>query len=178
MRLNTAGRAGVTFTEGIRLRLVAISFLVTLAVVLGEIPAPARAAAPDSTPSPAGPVAGTIVIFSPAFGTVPAGMSAPSGLTAPRVLPTTGGPTLPAILLTSPTSVGSLVVPVQLPAISGAGPAFTQLQLVIPGPNPAQNTPIALAQLLDMVLRSPQMLGSAGIATPTSPVSVLATTSP
>lgn len=157
------------------MKLFATSFLVALAVVLGDGSAPARAAAPDATPSPAGPVTGTIVIFTPAFGIVPAGAPAP-GMTAPRV-PAPGGPTLPGILLTSPTPVGSLVVPVPLPAMSGAGPVFTQLQIVIPGPNPAQNTPLALAQLLDTVLRSP-LPGSAGVSTPTSPVSVFAARSP
>ncbi len=121
------------------LKVVAISSLVALAVALGGASMGAQAAPPDATPSPAGPVTGVIVIFSPP------------------------GTALPGILTVAPTSVGSLVLPVQLPVVSGTGPALTQLQVVIPGPNPAQNTPVALAQLLDMVLRSAQP-GSVGAA--------------
>ncbi len=97
------------------------------------------------------------MIFSPTFATVPS--------------------VLPGILLTAPTAAGSLVIPVQLPSVSGSPLAFTQLQLVMPGPNPFQNTPIALAQLLNTVLRPMPPLGSAGAAAPGSPVSVFATPS-
>lgn len=106
-------------------------------------------------PSPAGPVTGVIVIFSPAF----------------------PGTAQPGILTVAPTSVGSLLVPVQLPAISGTGPALTQLQIVIPGPNPSQNTPVALGQLLNMVLRPVPQNGATGTSAPGSLVSVFATPS-
>lgn len=142
----------VTRAARATLSIVATWCLVAAAVALGAAPARAQAVAPDATPSPAGPVRGVLVIVSP---------------TGP-------GPALPGILLAAPTSVGSLVVPVQLPAVAGAGPAFTQLQLVIPGPNPAQNTPLALAQLLDMVLRSAQPPGPAGTVLPGPLVSVFA----
>ncbi len=153
------------------MKIAAISFLVTVAVALGGVHAQAQGAVPDATPSAAGAVTGVIVIFSPSFGAVPTMLPLPGPLS-----PTIPGPVLPGILLTAPTSVGSLVVPVQLPSISGS-PAFTQLQLVLPGPNPFQNTPIALAQLLNVVQRPVQPLGPAGAAAPGLPVSVLATPS-
>ena len=123
------------------LKAVAIPFLVALGVALGGASMAAQAAPPDLTSSPAGPVTGVITIFSPP------------------------GTALPGILTVAPTPVGSLVVPLRLPTVSGTGPALTQLQVLIPGPNPAQNTPLALAQLLDMVLRSAQA-GPAGTAAP------------
>jgi hypothetical protein len=137
------------------LRAVAISALVTAAVALGGVSTGVQAASPDATPSPAGPVTGVIVIFSPTF----------------------PGTAQPGILIVAPTSVGSLLVPVQLPAISGTGPALTQLQIVIPGPNPSQNTPVALGQLLNMVLRPASQSGATGTTAPGSLVSVFATPS-
>jgi hypothetical protein len=59
--------------------------------------------------------------------------------------------------------------------MTGTGPALTQLQIVIPGPNPAQNTPLALGQLLNMALRP--VNGAAGTAASGPPVSVFATPS-
>ena len=159
------------------LKVVAISSLATVAVALGGVSTSAQAAPPDFTSSPAGPVTGTIVIFSPTFART--------------------GTTQPGILTVTPTSVGSLVVPVPFPvapvqaplilqvqlpvapvrppAISGTGPTLTQFQVIIPGPNPAQNTPLALGQLLNMVLRP---LGTTGTTGPGSLVSVFATTPP
>ena len=134
---------------------VAISSLVAVAVALGGVSTGVQAASPDATPTPAGPVAGVIVIFSPTF----------------------PGTAQPGILTVAPTSVGSLVVPVQVPAISGTGPSLTQLQIVIPGPNPSQNTPLALGQLLNMVLRSAPQNGATGTTAPGSLVSVFATPS-
>jgi len=157
------------------LKAVAISSLVAVAVALGGVSARAQAAPPDFTSSPAGPVIGTIVIFSPTFART--------------------GTAQPGILTVTPTSVGSLVVPVPLPippvqapvmlpvqvpiapvrppAISGAGATLTQFQVIVPGPNPAQNTPIALGQLLNLVLRPLDTTGTTG---PGSIVSVYATT--
>jgi hypothetical protein len=134
---------------------VAISSLVAVAVALGGVSTGVQAAPPDGTPSPAGPVTGVIAIFSPTF----------------------PGTARPGILTVAPTSVGSLVVPVQFPAISGTGPALTQLQIVIPGPNPSQNTPLALGQLLTQVLRSAPQNGATGTSAPGSLVSVFATPS-
>lgn len=139
------------------LKVVAISSLVAVAVALGGVSAGVEAAPPDLTSSPAGPVTGVIVIFSPTFART--------------------GTTQPGILIVAPTSVGSLVVPVQLPAVSGTGPSLTQLQIVIPGPNPSQNTPLALGQLLNMVLQPAPQTGATGTSASGSLVSVFATPS-
>jgi hypothetical protein len=119
-----------------RVTIVSIPVLVMLAVGLGAALSPVQAA-PADVASPAGPVTGTIVVFSPP------------------------GPVLPGILLLQPTpATGSLVVPLRLPSLSGSGPSIPQFQLVLPGPNPAQNTPVALAQLLSSMLASAQAAGS------------------
>ena len=159
------------------MKVLAISSLVAIAVALGGASTGVEAAPPDVTSSPAGPVTGTIVIFSPTFARA--------------------GTIQPGILIVTPTSVGSLVVPVQfpvapvqapvilqvqlpvtplrVPAVSGTGPTLTQFQVIVPGPNPAQNTPLALGQLLNIVL---QPLGTTGATGPRSLVSVFATTPP
>ena len=77
-------------------------------------------------------------------------------------------PALPPITLLSPTrATGSLVVPVTVPSVSGTGPSFTQMQLLIPGPNPAQNTAVSLSQLLSSTFAS---LQSSGVSTAPGPV--------
>ena len=77
-------------------------------------------------------------------------------------------PALPPITLLSPTrATGSLVVPMTVPSVSGTGPSFTQMQLVIPGPNPAQNTAVSLSQLLSSTFAS---LQSSGVSTAPGPV--------
>jgi hypothetical protein len=121
--------------------------LATLAVWLDGPPSPVQASSTDVV-SPAGTVTGGIVIFSPSI-----------------------------LLLTPTPATGSLLVPLQLPVAPGAGISFTQLQLVIPGPNPAQNTPVSLAQLLSALVgpasgsKAPPSSGGA----PPSLVSVFAT---
>ena len=77
-------------------------------------------------------------------------------------------PALPPITLLSPTrATGSLVVPMTVPSVSGTGPSFTQMQLVIPGPNPAQNTAVSLSQLLSSTFAS---LQPSGVSTAPGPV--------
>ncbi len=88
-------------------------------------------AASTDVASPAGPVTGAIVIFSPSI-----------------------------LLLTPTPATGSLLVPLQHPAAPGSGASFMQWQLVIPGPNPAQNTTIGLAQLLSTLVGPVQPIGS------------------
>lgn len=123
--------------------------LLMLLAGLGGAVSQAQAAPPDAT-SPAGTVTGAIVVFSP----------------------------VSVLLLTPTPATGSLVVPLRVPPASGLGPSLTQLQLVIPGPNPAQNTTIGLAQLLSTLLWSMQAAANqGGSATRTpgpSPVSVFA----
>jgi hypothetical protein len=84
--------------------------------------------------------------------------------TPPSTLaPSVPRPALPQITLLSPTpATGSLVVPMTVPSVSGTGPSFTQMQLVIPGPNPAQNTAVSLSQLLSSTFAS---LQSSGVST-------------
>jgi len=145
------------------------SALITAAAGLGGWPSQALAAPPDVT-SPAGTTTGLVVVFTPAFGAAPGALSSGSPVLPPLTgrfvpSPTTpgmAGPILPGILLLAPTpATGSLVVP--------AGPSFTQLQLVIPGPNPAQNTTIGLSQLLNVLLKSTGTAGGSVFATPATP---------
>lgn len=158
--------------------IVLASALVTLWAGLGGTLPQAQAASTDVT-SPAGTVGGMVVIFSPAFGAAPPHVSSGPTILPPlngrfvAILtpPSPPGPILPGILLLAPTpATGTLVVPLRLPPVSGSGLSFTQFQLVIPGPNPAQNTTIGLAQLLGTILASAQR--------PPSPVTVLSTPAP
>lgn len=103
-------------------------------------------AASIDVPSPAGPVTGAIVVFSPSI-----------------------------LLLTPTPATGSLLVPVRVSPGMGSGPSFTQLQLVIPGPNPAQNTTVSLAQLLTTLLAQPP--GTQLVTPAPALVSVFATSS-
>lgn len=155
--------------------LTGLAVLATLAIGLIQVPA-----ASADAPSPAGTVGGVIIIFPPGPGVAPVVVpSSPSivtprgGLTVPvPTTPNAPGPVIPSIIFLTPTpATGSLVVPL-------SGPSFTQLQLVIPGPNPAQNTTVSLQQLLNTLLASPQLRGSSGTSptsgTPVTPVSVYA----
>jgi hypothetical protein len=106
------------------------------------LPAPGAAIPGPLIVNPKGP------LFTPPLPTPAAGV--------PR-------PALPPITLLSPTpATGSLVVPMAVPSVSGTGPSFTQMQLVIPGPNPAQNTAVSLSQLLSSTFAS---LQSSGVST-------------
>jgi hypothetical protein len=144
--------------------LTGLAVLATLAVGLVQGPA-----ASADVLSPAGTVGGGIVIFAPPSN--PAPIVAPSipsiaaprgGLTVPvPAAPNAPGPAVPNIILVTPTpATGSLVVPL-------SGPSFTQLHLVIPGPNPAQNTTVGLQQLLTTLL-APAPLSGSSVTSPTS----------
>ena len=168
-------------------RTAAIAAFVALLAGFGGALSQARAAYADAT-SPAGTVGGTIIIFSPSS-VPPVGPPTPSILVpkGPGVTvfqaPGANRPTpiLPSILVLTPTpATGSLVIPLRVAPAFGGGPSFLQLHLVIPGPNPAQNTTVNLAQLLNTLLASTQSAGISGapLAVPGSfPVSVLATSS-
>jgi hypothetical protein len=127
-------------------------------------------ASPGDATTPAGAGVGSVVVFGPAVGAAP-GLATPPGfvlgpavgtppsITAPRgliLLPTVG--TAPAIaaprsLILVPTpATGSLVLPVQTVPPSGSGPAITRYTLVIPGPNPSQNTGVALQLQLSITI--------------------------
>ena len=84
-----------------------------------------------------------------------------NGTGAVVVLPAVPGAvsTGPVLVTPAPTT-GTLVVPVQAPPVSGSGPSTTNYLLVIPGPNPAQNTSVSLGQQLSTALGS---TGSAAV---------------
>jgi len=141
--------------------------------------------------SPVGPTTTGIVVFlpNPAVSPVPAPSPfslAPRIIVAPNAGPLTpilpaGStrqpvPVLPTTLLLTPTpATGSLVVPLRVPPI-GTGPWLTQIHLVIPGPNPSQNTAVSLEQLLNMLIRSSQATAAPGA--PAAPLVTVYTTSP
>lgn len=154
--------------------LTGVAVVATFAIGLVQTPA-----AFADVPSPAGTVGGGIIIFAPAPAVAPLVAPSSPSLVAPRggltvpvpTTPNAPGPALPNIMLLTPTpATGSLVVPL-------SGPTFTQLQLVIPGPNPAQNTTVGLQQLLSTLLASP-VRGSSGTSpssgTPVIPITVYA----
>jgi hypothetical protein len=157
---------------------VAIYLVCAMLVGFARVPA----ASADVT-SPAGPVIGGIIVFPAAPGAAPAVMPSISPIALPRgglsipVPPALAvpGPTISNITLLTPTpATGSVVVPLSVPPASGSGPSFTRLQLVIPGPNPAQNTTVALQQMLNSLL-APQPAGGPGTSgTPVTPVTVFA----
>ena len=99
--------------------------------------------------------------------------------TPPLSTPVAGAPrpALAPITLLAPTpATGSLVVPMTVPPASATGPSFTRMQLVIPGPNPAQNTAVSLSQLLSSTLASLQSSAAAtapgaALGSPSHPVS-------
>jgi hypothetical protein len=142
--------------------IVICSVLVALAVGLGASPSHALAASTDVA-SPAGTNTGMVVVFSPTFAAVPGAVSSGLPILPPlngRLVPSLAGPSMPGpvlpgiILLTPTPATGSLVIPLRS--------SFAQLQLVIPGPNPAQNTAIGLAQLLTTLLASTKPAGPLG----------------
>jgi hypothetical protein len=159
-----------------RLQLAVSLACAVLAVGFARVPV----ASADVT-SPAGPVTGGIIVFPAA--PAPAPIAAPTitpiapsrgGLSTPfPPAATVPGPTITNITLLVPTpATGSVAVPLRVSPASGSGPSFTQLQLVIPGPNPAQNTTVSLQQLLNSLLAPPQLTG--GPAASGTPVSVFA----
>jgi hypothetical protein len=142
--------------------------------VVGLVHTPVASA---DVPSPAGTVGGGIIIFAPGPAAAPLVVPSSPSFVAPRggltvpVPPTPNAPGLPSIMLLTPTpATGSLVVPL-------VGPTSTQLQLVIPGPNPAQNTTVGLQQLLTTLL-APPVRGSSNTSAssgiPVLPVTVYA----
>jgi hypothetical protein len=159
-----------------RLRAAISLACVVLAVGFAQLPA----ASADVT-SPAGPVTGAIIVFPAAPGAAPVVVPPTAPIAPPRCglstpFPpalTVPGPTITNITFLVPTpATGSVTVPLRIPPASGSGPSFTQLQLVIPGPNPAQNTTVSLQQLLNSLLASPQLTGGSGASG--TPVSVFA----
>lgn len=152
---------------------------VALTVGLGAVVSPALAGSLD-VPSPAGPVIGSIVVFVPGPGLAP-GLPgplsvAPMGITRIQPIFSTvvPGAAYPGILLLSPApAAGSVVVPLYVQPAGAPGVLLSQLQIVIPGPNPAQNTAISLAQLLTTVLASQQAAGTRGTSSPTVPAPTL-----
>lgn len=91
-------------------------------------------AAPGDVATPAGNGIGSVVVFAPVAGIVP-------GITTSRVM-----------ILTPTPATGSLVVPMRVPSVSGLSSSITRYLLVIPGPNPAQNTGVSLGQQLTILL--------------------------
>ena len=153
-----------------------IGILLTLIMLAAALCAPLSPASADPTASsPAGPVTGVIIVLSPAPAASPVAVPSPriltprTGLITPALPTIAPPPVLPSILVLAPTpATGSLVVPFRVPPV-GSGPSLTQLQLVIPGPNPYQNTPIDLAQLLNSVLASLRGTGTHGAPPSGSP---------
>jgi hypothetical protein len=138
-----------------RLLLAAIPLIAVLVVPVGLIAGTARAAsAADTTAGTCGSAVG--IITPPANGTggintSPGINGAPGINTAPGL---NGSPALPqgAMILTPTRGTGALVVPV--PAAT-AGASAPRYQIIVPGPNPAQNTSVALSQLLSALLSPP-----------------------
>src|SRR5437660_7879725 len=121
-------------------------------------------AAEADVPSAAGPGVGSVVVFTPAVSITPTVVRAPApvgpsrgGVIPPIATPIPSlGPVVPGVLILTPVrATGVLAVPVQAPSASGSGLSFSTWQLVIPGPNPAQNTSVALAQLLNLSAHQP-----------------------
>lgn len=100
-----------------------------LAAALGGAAATAQAA-PGDVATPGSNGNGAVVVLPGVPGTVGSG----------------------AILVMPATATGTLVVPVQFPPVSGSAPSITRYLLVIPGPNPAQNTSVSLGQQLSTAL--------------------------
>ena len=138
-------------------------------------------AAEADAPSAAGPGVGSVVVFTPTVSITPTVVTAPApvapsrgGLIVPIATPIPSiGPAVSGVLILTPVrATGALLVPVQAPSASGSGLSFSTWQLVIPGPNPAQNTPVGLAQLLDSLLAPSRPAGGVVV-----PVIVLTTPS-
>ena len=136
-------------------------FVMITALALGGTVVTAHASPGDVT-TPAGAGVGSVVVFGPAVGRAPSIVTPPGfvlgpavgtapGLIAPRGLiliptvetaPATAAPR--SMILVPTPATGSLVLPVQTTPASGSGPGITRYTLVIPGPNPSQNTGVAL----------------------------------
>jgi len=136
-------------------------FVMITALALGGTVVTAHASPGDVT-TPAGAGVGSVVVFGPAVGPAPSIVTPPGfvlgppvgtapGLIAPRGLiliptvetaPATAAPR--SLILVPTPATGSLVLPVQTTPASGSGPGITRYTLVIPGPNPSQNTGVAL----------------------------------
>lgn len=138
-------------------------------------------AAEADVPSAAGPGVGSVVVFTPAVSITPTAVRAPApvapfrgGVLLPIATPIPSlSPAVPGVLILTPVrATGALAVPVQAPSASGSSLSFSTWQLVIPGPNPAQNTSVALSQLLDSLLAPPRPAGGVVV-----PVTVLTTPS-
>jgi len=138
-------------------------------------------AAHADAPSAAGPGVGSVVVFTPTLSIMPTVVTPPApvapsprGGLAPTMPPIPSlSPAVPGVQILTPVpGTGAFVVPVQVPSASGSGLSFSTWQLVIPGPNPAQNTSVALSQLLDSLLAPSRPAG--GVV---APVTVLTTPS-
>jgi hypothetical protein len=109
------------------------------AIVLGGMTA--AQASPGDLATPAGTGVGSVVIFIPGPGIAP-GTVLPQGM-----------------ILTPVPATGSLVLPVRVPPVSGTGPSLARYVLLIPGPNPSQNTGVALGLQLAV------SIGTTGVVT-------------
>jgi hypothetical protein len=127
-------------------------------------------ASPGDVTTPAGAGVGSVVVFGPAVGAAPGivtppgfvlgpAVGTPPGIAAPRGLillptvetaPATAAPR--SMILVPTPATGSLVLPIQMAPATGAGPAITRYTLVIPGPNPSQNTGVALQLQLSITI--------------------------
>ena len=148
---------------------VTVFFVMMLTLALAGTMATAYAS-PGDVATPAGAGVGSVVVFGPAVGAAPGIPAAPGFALGPAVgtapsliagrglilIPTVE--TAPAIaapggMILIPTpATGSLVLPVQTTPVSGSGPSITRYTLVIPGPNPAQNTGVALELALSITI--------------------------
>ena len=116
--------------KGVTIMILGIGMLAL--ALTGAVP-PAHASPGDGA-TPAGNGIGSVVVFAPVGGIAP-------GIIVSRVM-----------ILTPTPATGSLLVPMHVPSVSGAGPSITRYLLVIPGPNPAQNTSVSLGQQLAMTI--------------------------
>lgn len=110
-----------------------LAFVGTPVFILAGAVAMAQAAPGDAV-TPAGAGIGSVVVFAPVA-------NGATGATTPRGM----------VLVPTPAT-GSLVLPIPVPPVSGSGPSIIRYELVIPGPNPAQNTGVALGLHLAVAL--------------------------
>ncbi len=146
-----------------------VLFVVIPALALAGTMAMAYAS-PGDVATPAGGGVGSVVVFGPAVGAAPGIPVAPGFALGPAVgtppsviaarglilIPTVETPpgiAAPRGMILVPTpATGSLVLPVQTTPVSGSGPSITRYTLVIPGPNPVQNTGVALELQLSLTI--------------------------
>jgi hypothetical protein len=84
----------------------------------------------------------------------PAGVNPSSPQAYPRVMPP------PSVLFLIPQpGTHTVVVPPTIPPATGEAPSLSQYELIIPGPNPAQNTRVNLQEVLNAVLNSEGVTG-------------------